>query len=67
MYDILPLDQTVEDWKTAFKLTDTYLKNANESYERTMSLVGDGLTETKEYLSQAKTARLEEFERLNNQ
>ena len=67
VYDILPLDQTVEDWKTAFKLTDTYLKNANESYERTMSLVGDGLTETKEYLSQAKTARLEEFERLNNQ
>ncbi len=67
VYDILPLDKSVEDWKTAFNLTDTYLKNANESYERTMSLVEEGLTKTKTYLSEAKIARLEEFERLKNQ
>lgn len=67
VYDILPLDKSVEDWKTAFNLTDTNLKNANESYERTMSLVEDGLTETKTYLSEAKAERLAEFEKLNNQ
>ena len=67
VYDILPLDKSVEDWKTTFNLTDTHLKNANDSYERTMTLVGEGLAETKTYLTTAKADRLAEFEKLNNE
>lgn len=64
-YSILPLDQSIEDWKTAFALNDTNLTHAEESYERTMSLVGEGLTEIKTYLQDAKTARLEAFAQIN--
>ncbi len=42
-YEIIPLDKSVEDWKTAFTLTDRELAAAERSYERTMSIVGEGL------------------------
>lgn len=51
VYDILPLDSAVEDWKTALNLTDASLQKALESYERTMAIVGEGLTEIKLYLA----------------
>ena len=53
-YPILPLDKQIEDWKTQFSLTDAGLTNALESYERTMAIVGSGMTHAKEYLAQQK-------------
>ncbi len=50
IYQILPLDKQVEDWKTQFQLTDTTLKNCENSYERTMKIVGGGLDEVRTYL-----------------
>lgn len=50
-YDVLPLDKNVEDWKTALDLTDTTLAKAQESYERTMDIVGEGLQEVQAYLA----------------
>jgi poly-gamma-glutamate synthesis protein (capsule biosynthesis protein) len=57
-YCILPLDKSVENWKEAYKLSDSTLKHAEESFERTMSLVGDGLEKTKTYLKETKDAFL---------
>jgi len=42
-YEIIPLDKSVEDWKTAFTLTEKEFTQAERSYERTMSIVGEGL------------------------
>ena len=54
VYPILPLDTQIEDWKQQFSLTDAMLQNARESYDRTIAIVGSGLTEAKEYLAQQK-------------
>jgi hypothetical protein len=51
VYDILPLDQAVTDWKTAFTLTDSTLTQANNSYDRTMKIVGAGLEKINAFLS----------------
>lgn len=51
VYDILPLDKDVEDWKTQLDLTDSTLAKAEDSYERTMEIVGEGLQKVQEYLS----------------
>lgn len=51
VYDVLPLDKQIEDWKTQLNLTDNTLAQAEDSYERTMEIVGDGLEEVEEYLS----------------
>ncbi len=61
-YDILPLDKSVEDWKSAYSLSDAELNHAKESYDRTMALVGEGLTEIQTYLAEEKSARLEAFQ-----
>lgn len=50
VYDILPLDKQVEDWKTQFDLTDSTLTQAEKSYERTMKIVGTGLQTVTDYL-----------------
>lgn len=50
VYDILPLDKAVTDWKTAFKLTDNTLTQANNSYDRTMKIVGAGLEKINAFL-----------------
>jgi len=50
IYDVIPLDKEVEDWKGQFGLTDKSLKQAEDSYKRTMKIVGDGLTEVQAYL-----------------
>ena len=51
VYDILPLDSGVEDWKTQMDLTDASLAKAKASYDRTMAIVGAGLQEVQEYLA----------------
>ncbi len=51
VYDVLPLDTEVEDWKSQFGLTDSTLKQAEASYERTMKIVGEGLEEVQDYLN----------------
>ena len=48
-YYILPLDTEVEDWKTAFNLTDSTLAQAKASYERTLALIGAGMEEADAY------------------
>ena len=50
VYDILPLDDQIEDWKTQFELTDYSLTKAQNSYDRTMKIVGTGLQKVTEYL-----------------
>ncbi|MBE6975680.1 MAG: CapA family protein [Ruminococcaceae bacterium] len=54
-YPILPLDTQIEDWKSQFSLTDATLKEAQASYERTMAIVSDGMTQVNTWLAQRKT------------
>lgn len=57
-YNILPLDpETRDQWKEAYELSDTTFAAAEKSYDRTMAIVGDGLTASQEYLAAAKEAR----------
>ncbi len=51
VYDILPLDTDIADWKTQFGLSDSKLASAQASYERTMKIVGAGLEEVNAYLA----------------
>ena len=51
VYDILPLDKQIEDWKTQFDLTTSTLSQAEDSYDRTMDLVTEGMNEIREYLN----------------
>lgn len=51
VYDILPLDDQIEDWKTQLDLTDTSLKKAQDSYDRTMKIVGQELQTINDYLA----------------
>lgn len=53
-YAILPLDKQIEDWKTQFSLTDSTLEKAQKSYDRTMAIVGEGMTQVDTYLTQLK-------------
>ena len=46
-YEIIPLDKSVEDWTTAFTLTKDEFSEATKSYERTMSIVEEGLEEVR--------------------
>ena len=50
-YSVYPLDDQVEDWKTAFDMSSTVEKEARASYDRTMKIVGDGLTQIQNHLS----------------
>jgi hypothetical protein len=50
VYDVYPLDDQIEDWKTQLKLNDSTLKKLEASYERTMDIVGDGLADIQNYL-----------------
>jgi len=51
-YMILPLDDGVEDWKSALQLSDSTLKKAQDSHARTMKIVGAGMTQVNDYLTQ---------------
>ncbi len=57
-YFILPLDGSrMDQWQELLELSDVGLGAAKRSYERTMAIVGTGLTESRNYLAQQKEAR----------
>lgn len=57
-YTILPLDYSrVEEWADMFEISETTLRAAQNSYDRTWALVGEGLAASQEYLDQQKEAR----------
>lgn len=61
-YNILPLDKERESqWQELFELTDHNFSSAQKSYDRTMGIVGEGLTECQTYLQEQKTAREEYY------
>ena len=49
-YEIIPLDRSITDWKNAFTLTEEEYAEAEKSYERTMSIVGEGLEQVRQTL-----------------
>lgn len=50
-YDIIPLDIAREDqWQALYGLTDEQFASAQDSYERTQAIVGDGLAKCQESL-----------------
>lgn len=51
VYEIYPLDIEIEDWKTQMNLRESTEKEAKDSYDRTMKIVGDGLEEINNYLN----------------
>ncbi len=51
-YNILPLDKSIADWKTQFHLSDAGLEKCQNSYDRTMAIVGAGMAQVSEYLRQ---------------
>ena len=50
-YHILPLDDTISDWGSAFNIGSSTVTSAKASYDRTMALVGEGLQESNDYLT----------------
>ena len=57
-YNILPLDVEVkEQWQSLFDLDASTVKKAEESWNRTMEILGVGLEEVKTWLSQEKEDR----------
>lgn len=64
-YNILPLDRDTKDqWKTLYNLTDAQYAETLSSYDRTMSLVGTGLTKCQDYLAQRAQGGLSQGEPL---
>ena len=57
-YNILPLNIEEKDqWQTKFGLNDEGLRKASNSYDRTMEIVGEGLTEIQDFLAREKADR----------
>jgi hypothetical protein len=57
-YLILPLDDNRSDqWQELFNIGDATFEKAVKSYERTMDIVGDGLTLCQDYLERAGLMR----------
>lgn len=57
-YNMLPLDNEIRDqWMEKFSISEATFHAAVASYERTMEIVGEGLTECKAYLAEAKEQR----------
>ena len=51
-YNILPLDDSVADWRAQLQLTDSMYQSCKASYDRTMAIVGSGMAEVDAYLAQ---------------
>ena len=49
LYQLMPLDDQIEDWQTQFGVDDAVMKKLQESYDRTMALVGEGIEEAQKY------------------
>ena len=57
-YNILPLVKDREEsWKETFNLTDHNFSSCQKSYDRTMGIVGEGLQQCQDYLTQARADR----------
>ena len=57
-YNILPLYIDEKDqWQEKFHLSDEALRKAGNSYNRTMEIVGEGLTQIQDFLARQKTDR----------
>ncbi len=50
VYEVLPLDRAVEDWRTQYQLSDAGVADVEASYKRTMNIVGTGLAQIQTYL-----------------
>ncbi len=62
-YNILPLDYSrVADWGRMFSLSGGTLSAAEESYQRTMDILEEGLAECQNYLEQQKQLREEAYQ-----
>lgn len=55
-YRVIPLDKTNGDWKSTFNLDDYTFALANESYNRTMALIGQGIEAYNNVSTKDKTA-----------
>ena len=51
----------VDQWQSLYELTDATLESAKKSYDRTMDIIGNGLTECKSHFGTAKTQREEAY------
>lgn len=60
-YHILPLDETVTDWKEAYSLTSSQLSDAQESLKRTKALIDANLTSIRATLEQQNAVRNQNF------
>lgn len=49
-YMILPLDEAVEDWQSAYDLSASEYTQAKASYERTLKIIGSGMEEAESWL-----------------
>lgn len=56
IYPILPLDASLPDWQSAFGLTDSQLTKAQNSYDRTMAIVGEGLAQVQTWCADQQAA-----------
>jgi len=57
-YNLLPLFKDAEDqWQENYNLTDDQFAACQKSWDRTMAIVGEGLTQIQEFLSQQKADR----------
>ena len=57
-YNILPLIKEQEDtWQETYQMKSDQFQAAVKSYDRTMDIVGEGLTACQNYLAQAKVDR----------
>jgi poly-gamma-glutamate synthesis protein (capsule biosynthesis protein) len=45
VYEIVPLDKSISDWKGTFNMTTDQYNQAKASYDRTMDIVGEGLAQ----------------------
>ncbi len=48
-FKVLYMDDAVEDWTSVMDLSDSLLKKCEDSYDRTMGIVGAGLAEANQY------------------
>jgi len=56
VFEIVPLDESVEDWRTAFELDDSTFKQAKDSLERSKKVLQEGLDAANAFYSQQQAA-----------
>lgn len=62
MYEIIPLDiRTQDQWQSLYNMTDEGYASALRSYERTMALISEGLTDCQSWLESAEAQRMADY------